>query len=183
MTDIDMISVGVKHSFWVVAIGKFLLTGESSPNEKLRVLESLHGLTERDSPYGGYVITKEMLALIEPASAATYEIFAAANNVGDKNKTFEILTNRETFDILLRLNPSIEKAIRHASELRERSAPAAASNPVPATPAASTPAVRYEPPRPDPHGRHLQDWFRKPSARFAKGSAAHPGGEYNVFGV
>ena len=187
MSDIDRIPLGHRHSFWVVVIGKFILqTGQLSADENLRVLESLHSLCEKDALYGGY-LSKEVLAMIEPASQAEFDIWNAASSLDTsdlKAESFAVLTDAETFDILVQLNPSILRAIHRANELKEGNKPGASGIPTPTATPSVAPAAVFEP-KPDPYGHSLDpSFFQKPSApRFAKGSAAHPGGEYNLWGV
>ncbi|HEX3497225.1 MAG TPA: hypothetical protein VHT02_08670 [Methylocella sp.] len=185
--DIAMIPVGHRHTFWVAVIGKFILqTGQLSANESLRVLEMLHRLADDDFR-GGY-FTKETLAMIEPASRTEYEIFDAARKLDDSAKpdpggeaSFRVLTSNETFGILLKLNPSVAKVIRHAEA--KKAVDAVKHLGANGAPITAAPADTWREPRPDPYGHHIsEDWVRRPQGpRYAKGSASHPAGEFNVF--
>ena len=68
MSDIDkldMLPVGIRYSFWIVAIGKFILeTGHLSADENLSLLKSIHSIPDEL----GY-FNKEMLAMVQPALA------------------------------------------------------------------------------------------------------------------
>ena len=50
MSDIDkldMLPVGIRYSFWIVAIGKFILeTGHLSADENLSMLKSIHSIPD-----------------------------------------------------------------------------------------------------------------------------------------
>ena len=177
---IDSLPVGIRHDFWIVAIGKFILeTGQLSADESLRLLKSIHSIPDELRYFN-----KEVLAMIQPASRAVYEIFDAANKL-EREECFKVLNSRETFDILLKLNPSILKAIEHADARWDRGAVKYDANGTP-LPAVATPSVanRYYEVKPDPQGSHLvESFFRKPSEpQYAKGSQHHPGGAYNIFG-
>ena len=96
-----------------------------------------------------------------------------------------MLTCRETFDILLKLNPSVLKAIEHADERWNH--PVNLDTAGAPLPAVATPSVTnsYFEIKPDPRGSHLDlSFFRKPSGpQYAKGSQHHPDGAYNIFGA
>jgi hypothetical protein len=175
-----MLPPGIRHSFWIVAIAKFILeTGHLSADENLRVLKSIHSIPDEI----GY-FNKEVLAMIQPASRAVYEIFDAASKLGSDD-FFKVLTSRETFDILLKLNPSVLEAIEYADARWNRGAVKLDVNGVP-IPAAAAPSVTnpYYEMKPDPRGSHLDEsFFRKPHGpQYAKGSQNHLGGAYNIFG-
>ena len=183
MSDLDRIDhlpVGIRYEFWIVAIGKFILeTGHLSADENLRLLKSIHSIPDEL----GY-FNKEVLAMVQPASRAVYDIFDAAMKLGH-NEVFKVLTCRETFDILLKLNPSVLKAIEHADERWHRNTVKldAAGAPIPAVAAPSV-ANRYFETKPDPRGSHLDEsFFRKSRApQYAIGSQLDPAGPYNIFG-
>jgi hypothetical protein len=155
-----MLPPGIKHLFWIVAIGKFSLeTGHLSADESLGVLKSIHSITDEC----GY-FNKQVLAMVQPASRAVYEIFDAAMKLGH-NEVFKVLTCRETFDILLKLNPSVLEAIEYADARWNCSAVKIDANGVP-TPAVAAPSVAnsYYEMKPDPRGSHLDDSFFEPHA-------------------
>lgn len=184
MSDIDkldMLPVGIRYSFWIVAIGKFILeTGHLSADENLSLLKSIHSIPDEC----GY-FDKQVLAMVQPASRAEYDIFDAAMKLGH-NEVFKVLTCRETFDILLKLNPSVLKAIEYADQRWNRTAVKLDATSA-AIPAVATPSVanRYFETKPDPRGSHLDlSFFRTPRGpQFAKGSQHHPDGAYNIFGA
>jgi hypothetical protein len=177
---IDSLPIGIRHEFWVVAIAKFILeTGHLSADQSLRLLKSIHSIPDEL----GY-FNKEVLAMIEPAPLAAYEIFDAASKLGS-DEFYKVLTCRETFDILLKLNPSVLKAIEHADERWNRNTVKfdATGAPIPAVAAPSV-VNRYFETKPDPRGSHLDEsFFRKSRApKYAIGSQLDPAGPYNIFG-
>ena len=100
MSDIDkldMLPVGIRYSFWIVAIGKFILeTGHLSADENLRMLKSIHSIPDEL----GY-FNKEVLAMVQPASRAEYDIFDAAMKLGH-NECFQ--------------SADLPRDVRHSSE-------------------------------------------------------------------
>ena len=183
MSDIDkldMLPVGIRYSFWIVAIGKFILeTGHLSADENLSLLKSIHSIPDEC----GY-FDKQVLAMVQPASRAEYDIFDAAMKLGH-NEVFKVLTCRETFDILLKLNPSVLKAIEYADQ--RWSHPVKLDTAGAPIPAVATPSVanRYFETKPDPRGSHLDlKFFSNPTRRRnSPGSQHHPDGAYNIFGA
>jgi hypothetical protein len=111
---------GYWHTLVIISAAKKVLSSYSmKAGERLQFLERLNRLTDR-------IITGEVVAMIEPMPDVGMQIFAQARTLDREDKTgdrsFQLLTEPNVFELLLAVNPSLLAAIErchqwgHASE-------------------------------------------------------------------
>ena len=107
-----IVHVPVGHQWNMIAASlvKRWLQGKMDAGLRLRLLESLTGMTD-------IYLRPEMLAMIEPMCNTAYQIWSEAKTLdreGDKAcmASFRVLTSPRVYDHLTTLNPSILAAIR-----------------------------------------------------------------------
>jgi hypothetical protein len=115
MTEADLlqgciVAAGHRYSLLCAALTKKCLELPMPADERLRFLEALDSLTD-------LYVTPEMLALVQPMSAAEFEIIEEADKLcspDDKlaKAKFDLLTSEKVFGYFLRLNPSLLDAIK-----------------------------------------------------------------------
>jgi hypothetical protein len=105
---------GYRHIFLLASYFKRLLaTRTMTVGDRLEILEALASMAGE----GPGTIKPEALAIVKPANDISAQIIEEARKLDTDDdplgqRSFDVLTSQETFETLVRANPSIMEAIR-----------------------------------------------------------------------
>jgi hypothetical protein len=144
----DIVPDGYRYALLMATIFKRVLGNDPmSTGERLQMLEALNGMTDAR-------FTTEALAILAPADDATMAIVREAWKLDGDNATlspsFDVLTNEEVFNNLVKANPSIAEAIRLCQRRDQPPAPPE--------------AAQQQVPSMDPNATHIHPRFEHVAA-------------------
>jgi hypothetical protein len=109
---------GYQYRLLLISYLKYeLVTCEMTAGDRLELLEGISGMVDD-------YLTKELVAMIDPACETAAKMFAEATALDRDSAgceaSFNLLTSFEVFGHFVRLNPSLLEAIRsrHAGEVK-----------------------------------------------------------------